>query len=231
MKWFGLLLLLVGLTSYSQDEKRLVFPEIDSLYREDQLYVALSFHVITDRPTGIDQTGFSGGLDFGFIRDMPINKQRNVAFGLGLGYSMNTYNHDLFLDDSESATTFREVLDEDELDYNRFSVHSIEVPIQFRWRSSTPESYKFWRIYAGMQLGYMHFFKAKTLDNNDTKTRIKEPDGLDRFRIGTSLSFGWNTFNFYVYYGLNGLFDDSVNIVDQSGAFNIVKFGLMFYIL
>lgn len=230
MKLLGLLLL-VGLNVFCQNERKLVFPETDSLYREDQIYVAGSFHVIENRPTDIDQTGFSGGLDFGFIRDMPINKKRNIAFGLGLGYSMNIYNHDLYVDDTGSTTTYREVTDDDDLDYNRFSIHTIEMPIQFRWRTSTPESYKFWRIYTGLQLGYMHYFNARTVDNDGNKTSVKNPDGLDRMRIGASLSFGWNTFNFYVYYGLNNLFDDSVTVVDQQGGINIIKFGLMFYIL
>ena len=223
--------LLVFFNLFAQNEKNLVFPETDYLYREDQFYVAGTFHVIGDRPTGIDQTGFSGGLDFGFIRDMPINKKRNVAFGIGLGYSANVYNHDLFVDDSSTTTLYREVETDDNLDNNRFSVHSIEMPIQFRWRTSTPESYKFWRVYGGVQLGYMYYFNVRTLDESGNRTSIKNPDGLDRLRMGASLSFGWNTFNFYMYYGLNPLFDESVEVIDQQGAFNIIKFGLMFYIL
>jgi len=226
-----LFFILLCFNLFAQNEKNLVFPETDYLYREDQFYVAGTFHVIGDRPTGIDQTGFSGGLDFGFIRDMPINKKRNVAFGIGLGYSANVYNHDLFVDDSSTTTLYREVETDDNLDNNRFSVHSIEMPIQFRWRTSTPESYKFWRVYGGVQLGYMYYFNVRTLDESGNRTSIKNPDGLDRLRMGASLSFGWNTFNFYMYYGLNPLFDESVEVIDQQGAFNIIKFGLMFYIL
>ena len=59
----------------------------------------------------------------------------------------------------------------------------------------------------------------------------KDPNGLERFRMGATLTFGWNTFNFHVYYSLNDLFDESVEVIDQNGALQIIKVGLMFYIL
>jgi hypothetical protein len=31
----------------------------------------------------------------------------------------------------------------------KFTQLLVEVPLEFRWRSSTFESYKFWRIYGG----------------------------------------------------------------------------------
>ena len=218
--------------SHGQAESRLAFPGIDSLYREDQIYIAATFHIIEDRPSGISQSAFSGGLHAGFIRDMPFTKRRNWALGIGLGYSINTYDQDLLIiPDSGNGTVFREVSDDDNVDKNRFNTHLIEVPIEFRWRTSTPESYKFWRVYAGMRLGYMNYFKSDFISNNGLKISDKSPDGLDRFRLGATLTFGWNTFNFHVYYSLNSLFDKSVDVIDQEGALQIVKVGLMFYVL
>lgn len=224
-------ILFSSVSLFAQRENHLVFPETDSLYREDQFYISPTFHVISDRPSGIVQSGFSGGLHAGFIRDFPINKQRNVALGIGLGYSINVYNHNLVLEEIDGSTTFRARTNEDELSSNRFRNQLIEVPLQFRWRTSTPESYKFWRVYAGVRLGYMHSFTYQSEKNSGQTITIRNPDGLERLRAGATLTFGFNTFNFHLYYGLNSFFNDSVSITDEQGGFSAIKIGLMFYIL
>ena len=214
------------------DELHLVYPEVDSLYREDQFYISGTFHIINDRPSGVSQSGFSGGLHAGFIRDFPFTKRRNWAVGVGAGYSINSYNHDLLIiPDSGNGTEFREITNDDDLDQNRFTTHLIEVPLELRWRTSTPQSYKFWRIYAGVRLGYLNYFKSEFRSSDGVRYEDTSPDGLDRFRVATTLTFGWNTFNFNVYYSLNSLFDDSVNVINQQGAFQPIKIGLIFYIL
>jgi hypothetical protein len=38
---------------------------------------------------------------------------------------------------------------------NKFSQLSIDVPLEFRWRTSTYASHKFWRIYGGLKLSYL----------------------------------------------------------------------------
>lgn len=215
----------------SQEERRLAFPEPDSSYREDQFYIGATFHVIRDLPSEVSQSGFSGGLHAGFIRDIPFNKRRNWAFGLGLGYSINTYNHNLKIESDNSQTVFSEIPDLDDIDRNRFTTHLIEAPIELRWRTSSPTDYKFWRIYAGLRLGYMHFFRATFKDDNGFTIKEKNPDGLDRLRLGTTLTFGWNTFNFHMYYSINSFFKNSETVIDQQGAFAVFKLGLMFYIL
>ncbi len=230
--WLLFLLVIISFSSYGQEQRFLAFPEVDSLYREDQIYISGTFHIISNRPSGISQSSFSGGLHAGVIRDMPFNKRRNWALGFGLGYSLNTYNQDLLIiPDTGNGTQFREVDNDDNLDRNRFYTHSIEVPIELRWRTSTPESYKFWRVYTGVRLGYMNYFRSDFVSEDGLELSDKRPDGLERLRIGATLTFGWNTFNFHVYYGLNSLFDKSVNIMGQEGALQIIKVGLMFYIL
>ena len=226
-----LLVLFSNTSLFAQRENHLAFPETDSLYREDQFYIGGTFQVISDRPAGVVQSGFSGGLHAGFIRDFPINKRRNVAIGIGLGYSANVYNHNLVLEEIDGKTVFRLPTDEDNLNNNRFRNQLIEIPIQFRWRTSTPESYKFWRIYTGVRLGYMHAFTYQSESNTGETQRIRKPDGLNRLQAGATVTFGFNTFNFHLYYGLTPFFDKSVNITDSQGGFSAIKIGLMFFIL
>ncbi len=206
-------------------------PAVDSLYREDQFYVGVTFNLLLDRPTDVSQSGFSGGLHMGFIRDMPINKKRNVAIGLGVGYSLNVYNHNLFIGETEDTgqTVFRS-LKEVGFNTNRFTTHLIEAPLEFRWRTSVPETHKFYRIYTGFKLGYLYAFNSN-FKESDTQIKLKKINELDRWRMGVTFTFGWNTFNFNFYYSLNTLFNDDALIDSDTVGITPAKIGLIFYIL
>ena len=204
---------------------------VDSLYREDQFYVGLTFHLLSDLPASLSQSGFGGGLHLGFIRDFPINKRRNLALGAGVGWSINTYGNELFIGEDENGKTIFRNLNNQDIQYNsnRFSTQLVEAPIEFRWRSSTATSYKFWRIYTGVRLGYIYAFKSTFKQDNNTVIQRQVPE-LDRFRIGTTFTFGYNTFNFYGYYSLNPFFKNAELDGEQIGI-TTFKLGLMFYIL
>lgn len=105
----------------------------------------------------------------------------------------------------------------------------IEAPLEFRWRSSNATSYKFWRIYAGLRLGYIYYSKS-TYKDEDVKITVNNIPELDKFRLGTTLTFGYNTFNFHVYYNLTPMFKNA-NLEDVSVDMSVFKVGLMFYIL
>jgi len=204
---------------------------VDSLYREDQFYVGLTFHLLKDLPESVSQSGFSGGLHLGFIRDFPINKRRNIAIGAGLGWSWNSYGQELFIGEDENNNTIFRNLKDPLVDYdtNRFATQLLELPLEFRWRTSTPENYKFWRIYTGFKLGYIYYFKSnfRQGDNQVIQTDVPE---LDRLRLGTTFTFGYNTFNFHVYYSLNPFFKNA-QLNNSPVEITTFKLGLMFYIL
>lgn len=204
----------------------------DLKYREDQFFIGLTYNLLTDVPSGVVISGLSGGVQFGFLRDMPINERRNVAIAAGAGFSFEQYGQTLFIGESIDDKTIFTVLDRKEVDYdrNRFSTSVIDVPIEFRWRSSTPESYNFWRIYAGFRVGYAYWYKAtfKQSNNNIYQTKIPE---FNPVRLGATLSFGYSTFNFHVYYSINPFFKDAVTTEGKAVNFKTIKVGLMFYIL
>lgn len=224
------LVFLTFLPSVAQEND--FIPGIDSLYREDQFYVGLTFHLLSDLPGEVSQSGFSGGFHLGFIRDFPINERRNIAIGTGLGWSINSYGQELFIGEQPNGNTIFRNLDDSgiEYDHNRFTTQLIEAPIEFRWRTSTPESYKFWRVYTGFRLGYIYNFRSsfKQQGNHVVQTDVPE---LQRFRLGTTLSFGYNTFNFHVYYSLNSFFEDASLENGTQVGLSTFKLGLMFYIL
>lgn len=229
---FHLLLILTSLPVLSQEPVSIAPTVEDSLYREDQFYIGLTFHLLHKFPGEASQKGFSGGFHTGFIRDFPINKRRNIAIGTGLGWSVNTYGHEVFVgEDSQGSTIFRD-LDALDLEYdtNRHTTQLIEAPIEFRWRTSTPETYQFWRVYTGVRLGYIYSFRSNFKQAGNQVIQNDVPE-LQRFRLGTTFTFGYNTFNFHVYYSLNPFFKNASLDTGEDVGISTFKLGLMFYIL
>jgi hypothetical protein len=222
---FPILLSLLTFSLHAQDAQ----PSSLEPYREDQFYLGVSYNILLNLPGEASQSNLSYGLQAGFIRDIPLNPQGTVAVGVGLGYGVNSYYSNLRA--IEDGDGFRyEYLDEDDYRRNKVETHLIEVPVEFRWRTSTRETYKFWRIYGGFKLGYVVGSRSK-LVTESFKDSFYNTD-TENFRYGLMLNIGYNTFNFHIYYGLNPLFEDGVT--DPNGQeLDMVPLhlGLMFYIL
>ena len=208
------------------------FSEVDSTYREDQFYVGLGINFLSNKPADMSQSGFSGGLHFGYIRDIPLNTQRNIAIGVGLGLSLDTYSQNLFIGENSSGESIFDVIDKDvEFSTNRFSTQVLEIPIHFRWRtSSIGDNSSFWRIYSGINIGYLYQFKS-TFEQPNNKVNQTDFDELNRTRFDFYFSFGKSKINFFFRYSLNSLFDAELIDTGESVNINIVKAGLVFYIL
>jgi len=200
----------------------------DSNYREDQFYFGLTYNSFTNTPENFNQTGFSPGLKVGFIRDFPINLQRDIAIGIGLGYAFNSYSGNIKISTTSSDVYNYEIVSNNSFQKNRFSHQSIEIPIEFRWRTSTAETYKFWRVYAGFKASYI-FASSYVYQNEEVSAQLKNID-LNNLQYGLTLSFGYNNWNGFVYYGLNPVFNDAA-INQNSLDTKSFKIGLMFYFL
>lgn len=205
--------------------------DIDSRYREDQFFIGVTYNIVDNRPEGLSQTGFSSGFHLGFIRDMPINKNRNMAIGLGLGYSTNSFNQNLLVSKDDLGMTSLDIIDESNTySKNKFSNHLIEFPLEFRWRTSTATDYNFWRIYTGFKLSYMLAHRTKY--KGDLGNLIfNDIDDLNKLQYGLTLSAGYKTWNLYLYYALNPIFSNDIKLNGNDLNMNAIKVGLMFYIL
>lgn len=212
-------------------ESMLPTQNVDSLYREDQIYIGITVNFLNERPKGVVTESFVGGLSFGFLRDMPINKKRNIALAAGLGYAYNNYGHNLFVGTDENNESTFIVLDENfEFEKNRFETHEIELPIELRWRTSTPSEYKFWRIYGGIKLGYAFYFKS-VYKETGAKIRNRSIDEFERLRYTAFLNFGYNVINFQVQYNINSFFSDDARVNGEPIHMTAIKIGIMFYLL
>ncbi len=205
--------------------------EDDLCYREDQFYIGVSYNVFAFTPSGMNPEGISAGFQFGFLRDFPINKRRNLAIAIGAGFSYDQFGQNLFINENGQGTTSFEILTSNQ-DFlrNRLSLSVVEAPIEFRWRSSTPSNYKFWRVYAGFRLGYT-VWNQSSLKRFDETVKIQNITELEKLRMGASLSLGYNKFNLFAYYSINPFFnEDAVTNDGQKVNFHGIKVGLIFYI-
>ena len=199
---------------------------IDLKYLEDQLYLSLTYTILSNKPETISQNGFSGGFSMGFIKDIPLNEQRNLGLGIGVGYAYNVYVQNLKVS-RENQTTLFELAE----DYktNRFGIKAIEMPFEFRWRTSTPEKYSFWRIYGGIKFAYLVTAKTKFTDSEVVLTTKNIPE-FNRIQYGATLAAGYGNWNLYFYYGLSPLFKDAL-FNEKKIDLKDVNIGLKFYIM
>lgn len=203
--------------------------KIDSLYREDQFYFAFIYNTLQQKPIGLKQQKFSIGLSGGFLRDMPINKLRTKAFATGLGLSYNNYNENLGITGTAKDAVYTILGSQSNFDKNKFTQLLIDVPLEFRWRTSTYQSYKFWRIYGGVKFSYLVYSKSVLVDDNG-KTVITNNDDFNKLLYSLYLSAGFNTLNVYACYGLNPIFK-SISVDGQKINMKSLNVGVIFYIL
>ena len=216
--------LLFSILSYSQ------INEVDHKYREDQIYFGVFYNSLINSPTDFNQNKFSSSINLGFIRDIPLNKSRNFGIGLGLGYSNSSFHNNLIFSNTNNQLDAKIVSDLDSFTKNKWVLNELELPFEIRWRTSTPENYKFWRIYFGLKTSYIVSSKVKYESSLDNQTIRNLP--FNNFQSGLTLNAGNNTWNIGVYLGLQPLFDKEFT-KNHINIKNIKQFkvGLIFYIL
>jgi len=215
---------LFSILSYSQID------EIDDKYREDQIYFGVFYNSLINSPTDFNQNKFSSSINLGFIRDIPLNKSRNFGIGLGLGYSNSSFHNNLKFSNSSNQLDVKIISDLDSFTKNKWVLNELEFPFEIRWRTSTPENYKFWRIYFGLKTSYIFSSKVRYESSSNNQTIRDLP--FNNFQSGFTLNAGNNTWNLGVYLGLQPLFNKEFTKTHQNIK-NLKQFkvGLIFYIL
>ena len=200
---------------------------VDPKYLEDQLYFATTYNAFSNTPTGFVQDGFAYGFSAGFIKDIPFNDRRNFGIGVGIGYSYNTYIQNIIaaennLDVGYTTTTYD--------DTYTLKTNSVEFPIEIRWRTSTLEKYKFWRVYTGVTFSY--FFKTSAVGESDPNAvAITNAVDVEKFQYAVTTAVGYGTWNFYVNYALSPFFKANTTLTSGEPLdMSTFRLGLIFYI-
>lgn len=200
----------------------------DTKYLEDQFYIGLSYITLRNIPDNVFQNGFSNSLYLGFIKDIPLNLDRDVALGIGLGYGRNTYYQNIKITKIPEGQLFTVI--DGSFRSNKFSIHAVEIPIELRWRTSTPSKFKFVRIYTGGKLSYP--FAANTrLRTSDSNKKIRNLSKINPLQYGFTFSVGYGAWNANFYYGLSDIFKNAYLAEDSPIKLRDFRIGLIFYIL
>lgn len=192
----------------------------DNYYREDQFYLGVTHAVFVEKPEGFKQNSISTGIQLGFLRDIPLNENRNIGIAAGAGLSFLNMRSNLLPkilsnDDYQLNSSY---------DSNALNIYNLDVPIEFRWRSSNKFSHKFWRVYTGVKYSYL--LNAKNYYNEMT---LSNDENLNKHQLGAYIAAGYNTWNFQIYYGFHSLYKN--DILNNNSKFKYLNVGLMFYIL
>lgn len=232
------ILLLAAVHGFSQTDSTAVAPKadipdfaaLDSLYREDQFYFSFTYNILTHtRALDVSQNKFSAGFSIGFLRDMPVNDDRTIAVAAGLGYALHNFNYNLIVNSEGVIPQYELITESIYYEKNKLSLNYIDLPIEFRWRNSTMQSHKFWRVYTGFKFSYLFNSRSKFVGDGG-KTLVTNSNDINKFRYSVYVAAGYNTWNLYVCYGLNPIFKEGTldgKRIDMSS----VNLGLMFYIL
>ena len=201
---------------------------VEKSYKEDQWYAGISFLLADESIEGFRLNGLSQSFSIGFIKDISLNNKSNRALGIGLGYGINNYGSNLSISiENNDSYEFSLVESIQLISKNRLVSHFLEVPIEFRWRTSTATTYKFWRIYSGYLFRYNFFTRIKPF--YDSARVINEVNPISH---ALKFSAGYNTWNIYFEYSLTPFFKSGTQTnLGTPLELNSMKIGLIFYVL
>ncbi|MDC1434274.1 PorT family protein [Flavobacteriaceae bacterium] len=202
--------------------------EKDSLsYNEDQFYIDVNFIIQANDINSFQENGFSRSIHAGFLRDFSFTKKGDKAIAIGLGYGFERLVNNLNVRKNENEFSYSFPSNGVSL-RNTFSFHQLQLPIELRWRTSTIDNYRFWRIYLGYRLSYQFLPTYKPFFGRS----FKIDDQIEEWQHSLSLSVGFNTWNLRFSYGLTPFLSSAFQTQEGIRP-NIypVQVGLIFYLL
>ena len=221
-KKFFFLLYLTTLSVHGQS----VSEESTQSYREDQFYIGSSYFIQSESIKDLKQNGFSGNFQFGFIRDFPLNYNSTKAIGIGLGFERNFFTSNIQPIQDNSKIDYRIVVSKFLESKNKISFNSIAIPIEYRWRTSDINEFKFWRVYSGFKLK-----KNFPLYSNPSYGSELKIDEIEDWTSSIYLNAGYNTWNISLEYDLNPLIKNKKTLNGDNLNLSFFRLGLIFYIL
>lgn len=196
-------------------------------YKEDQFYIDINFPIQRNSISGFEQNGFSRSIHLGYLNDLLLTPKGDKAVAIGLGYGFMRLVNNLNLREKQGELVY--TLPTNNLSLrNVFSYHQIQLPVEFRWRTSTPEEHAFWRIYLGYRLSYQFGGRYNPFFGSP----FSLSDQLAPIQHSFSLSAGFNTWNLRLEYGITPFLKNAVITADgRRPRIYPVQIGMIFYIL
>lgn len=221
-------------TTNTRKSHKLLMRGQKNKYLDDQLYVGFTYNILTSMPSDVKNYSFSNTLSFGYIRDIPLNKRRNIGIAAGVGLGYHTYYTNVRMGRDENGVAFMKVLDDGQYQSNRFSLQTVDIPLQVRFRGSTAEKFNFWRVYAGLTFSWV-YKNSSTFKDENIKVRYYDIPYLNEWLYSANLQVGYGKFTVKVDYTLGTLFKKKYagDALPVSGLSDMrsCNVGLLVYIL
>ena len=195
-------------------------------YREDQFFFGSSYFIQTQPLDEFKQNGFSGNFQLGFIRDFPLNDSSTKAIGIGFGYERNFFTSNIQPVESDSNIDYRIVVSRFLESKNKISFSSLVIPLEYRWRTSSVDQYKFWRIYSGFKLK-----KNFPIYSNPSYGSEITIEDVEDWTTSIYINAGYNTWNISLEYDLNPLLKNKKTTNGENLNISFFRLGLVFYLL
>ena len=214
-----------------------VYAQKSNFYLEDQIFITPTYNLIINKSDSIVQGGFSNGLLVGYVRDIPLNEQRNFGLGVGINYSISHVYQNVSLRTLDDGSTDIQKMESNDYIRNKFSLSHIEFPFEIRYRTSTIDKHKFFRAYLGYKIGYKLRSYSKTSTKQTEISYYNQPE-FRWWKHGIYLNIGYGSWNFHIDYTLSKVFkaDTFAKPVDPANSLismdmNSLNFGLTFYLI
>lgn len=219
----------ISCSLFAQQEDEEMEMYVDDHYLEDQFYLGIQYNLSIAASSGLENVGVPFSIEAGFIKDIPLNKQRNKALGIGAGYNFDVVRPNIVITKNNNNLVYNINNSYQRYDYTS---HNLEFPIEYRWRTSTATKSSFWRVYSGVSFIYNLQNKASFDDSSGNTTEFTNVSALNSTNYTVYTSVGFGTWNFHIKYYLSPHFKN--NIRTETGdklSFHQLKIGVMFYIL
>ena len=191
-------------------------------YFEDQFYLGLSYNSIGGKVDDFKENKFSYSISYGFIKDIPVSTTGKYAFGIGLGLSHNSLNNNL----KYNNQNFEFIQNLGSSSINRYTYTELQVPFEIRWRNSSINNYKFWRIYSGLKLK-----KNFPLYSNPSYGSEIKIDEIQDWTTSIYINAGYNTWNISLEYDLKPILKNKKTTDGNNLNISFFRLGLVFYLL
>ena len=155
-----------------------------------------------------------------------LNDSSTKAIGIGFGYERNFFTSNIQPVESNSNIDYRIVVSRFLESKNKISFSSLVIPLEYRWRRSSIDQYKFWRIYSGFKLK-----KNFPLYSDPSYGSEITIDDIEDWTTSIYINAGYNTWNISLEYDLNPLLKNKKTTNGENLNISFFRLGLVFYLL
>jgi hypothetical protein len=194
---------------------------------DDRLILDLTLDNYAVRPASLEVNIIkSRGVNIKLMKDRLI---RNTLFSFGYGLAFGSQNFDtdrfIIVDDTLGHTYFVSIDPAVDVKTNKLSVNYLDLPFEFRFRTSPNTKNNSFKIALGFKIGVLLQSHVKYEDDGG-KLKLFNINNLNKYRYGVDSRIGYGIWGLNAYYSLISLFDEekAPNVVPVSFGLSITPF-------